>query len=323
MTNTKSRNKKSARPSTGKVGRSSREFVDDLRQLGFTDYEAKVYLILLGDNPATAYEVAKAAGLPRANVYSAFDGLAKKGAVQPVSENPTRYAPIDPRVTFDAIARDTSNLCTQISTKLASLSPTQSRDYVWYLSGEENIHRKITEILTSAQRHIWIKAHESALSGHVADLRAAAKRGVRLLVILFGYETGQKFDLGPNAEVYLHEGTGVVVGLGQSLITVTTDFRNALTANLERNANGAFTQSQPVVNLAESVIRHEVYLAEIFAHFGDNITDEFGLLMQRLRRKYLPSDQIKTLDQAVKKLAKDKTLSPVQRDVLTRNSHNS
>jgi predicted transcriptional regulator len=318
MPKSKSHAGNSRRPNTGKVGRSSREFVDDLRQLGFTDYEAKVYITLLGNNPATAYEVAKAAGLPRANVYSAFEGLAQKGAVQPVSENPTRYAPVDPKVTFDAIARNTSSLCTQISAKLASLTPTPSRDYVWYLAGEEAIHSKISEILANAQRHIWIKAHESALTGHMDDLRAAARRGVRILVILFGYETGQSFDLGPTAEVYLHEGTGVVVGLGRSLITVTTDFRNALTANLEHEANGAFTQSKAVVNLAESVIRHEVYLAEIFAHFGDSITDEFGLLMQRLRRKYLPGDQVRTLDQAVKKLAKAKELSPVKRDVLLR-----
>jgi predicted transcriptional regulator len=300
------------------LANAPQELIGDLRKLGFTEYEARIYLILLENYPATAYEVAKTAGLPRANVYSAFDGLAKKGAVQPVSENPIRYVPVDPKVTLEGIARTTSILCSEVSNRLTSLSPNKTREYVWSLSGKEDVHHKIAEILDTAERHIWIKAHESAIAEHLPGLRAAAKRGVRLLIILFGYETRQPLDLGPSAEVYLHEGTGVVVGLGRSLVTVTTDFRFALTANLEGDAYGAFTQSKPVVYLAESVIRHEVYLAEIFAHIGESITDEFGFLMQRLRRKYLPSDQVDTLNQAAKKMARGKALSPTKRDVITR-----
>jgi len=301
-----------------KSGKAPQALIADLRQLGFTEYEARIYLVLLDKYPATAYEVAKAAGLPRANVYSAVSGLEKKGAVQPVSENPIRYVPVDPKSTLDAIARSTATLCTEIANRLSSFSPSKARDHVWSLTGEENIHHRISEILNSAERHIWIKAHENALLSHLQELQAAAKRGVRLLIILFGHVTRQNFDLGPAAEVYLHEGTGVVVGLGQPLITVTADFRIALTANLESEAYGAFTQSKPVVNLAESVIRHEVYLAEIFAHFGNSITDDFGLLMQRLRRKYLPSDQLAMPHQPVKKIVKTKPLSATKRDLISR-----
>ena len=291
--------KKNVALSAVKNRRAPEDLISDLRQLGFTEYEARTYLTLLVDYPATAYEVAKAAGLPRANVYSALDGLEKKGAVQPISESPVRYVPVDPKVTLDVIARSTSSLCTEVADRLASLSPTKTRDYVWTLSGEDNIHRRISEILNTAEKHIWIKAHQHALGGHIEELRAAAERGVRLLIILFREGSEQRLDLGPSAEVYLHEGTGVVVGLGQSLITVTADFQIALTANLGSEAFGALTQSRPVVNLAESLIRHEVYLAEIFAHFGDSVTERFGPFMQQLRRKYLPGEQVAQLDRVI------------------------
>ncbi len=39
-----------------------------LRGLGFTDYEARAYAALAARQPATAYEIANQAGLPRANV---------------------------------------------------------------------------------------------------------------------------------------------------------------------------------------------------------------------------------------------------------------
>jgi predicted transcriptional regulator len=63
----------------------------DLQTLGFSDYEAKAYIALVKLQPATAYEVSKEAGLPKANSYSVLESLSKKEAVQPVSQNPVRY----------------------------------------------------------------------------------------------------------------------------------------------------------------------------------------------------------------------------------------
>ncbi|MEP7288080.1 MAG: helix-turn-helix domain-containing protein [Chloroflexota bacterium] len=38
--------------------------------VGFTEYEAKIYLELLRNNPATGYQLAKQAGIPRSMVWS-------------------------------------------------------------------------------------------------------------------------------------------------------------------------------------------------------------------------------------------------------------
>lgn len=51
----------------------------DLKQLGFTEYEARVYFQLLLQSPATAYEVAKASGVPRPNTYNALEALSQRG----------------------------------------------------------------------------------------------------------------------------------------------------------------------------------------------------------------------------------------------------
>src|SRR3546814_13169794 len=69
----------------------SSDLLQDLKRLGFTEYEARVYVQLLLQSPATAYEIAKAASVPRPNTYHAPEALPKRGAVLPVRENPTRY----------------------------------------------------------------------------------------------------------------------------------------------------------------------------------------------------------------------------------------
>jgi hypothetical protein len=90
-----------------------------------------------------------------------------------------------------------------------------------------------------------------------------------------------------------------VVGFGRYLITLSIDFKEALIVNMERQT-GAFTQSEPVVNLADSLIRHEIYLAEIFKRFGKDLEKEFGPALLNLRKKYLPADQAAELTQRIK-----------------------
>jgi HTH-type transcriptional regulator, sugar sensing transcriptional regulator len=51
-----------------------------LTALGFTEYEAKVYLALLREHPATGYQLGKQAGIPRPMVYEALGRLHARGA---------------------------------------------------------------------------------------------------------------------------------------------------------------------------------------------------------------------------------------------------
>ena len=52
---------------------------DNLRRLGFNEYEARVYVEMLRHvRPTTAYEIGKLSGVPRAKVYEVVDNLRKK-----------------------------------------------------------------------------------------------------------------------------------------------------------------------------------------------------------------------------------------------------
>ena len=57
---------------TPTAARSRQPLAASLRELGFSDYEARAYAALAARQPATAYEIAKVTGLPRA-VYCLCD----------------------------------------------------------------------------------------------------------------------------------------------------------------------------------------------------------------------------------------------------------
>ena len=65
----------------------------NLIPFGFTPTESLVYQVLLTTGPGTGYAIARAAGLARANAYSALEGLVAKGAARAEGTRPKRYRP--------------------------------------------------------------------------------------------------------------------------------------------------------------------------------------------------------------------------------------
>lgn len=277
---------------------------DGLQQLGFTGYEARVYLALLKSFPATAYEISKQTGLARANVYGALVTLERKAAVQPVNESPVRYVPVAPRTLLGRIGKETTSRCESLAEQLSNITASVATEFVWTLAGDAEVHGKISDLIESSEQHVWIKSNHHALQPHLDELRAAAERGTEVMVVLFGDPQDlAQYDFGPRSKAYLHEGSGSRVGMSDSLVTITRDFAEAMTATTGAHGYGAFTRCKPVVTMAESLIRHEIYLAEIFLHFREPIEQRFGQALYRLRRQYLPKDQALDLGHRTGQLA--------------------
>lgn len=273
------------------------DLVDTLRGLGFTDYEAQAYIALLRESPVTAYQVGKHTGLPRANVYAALETLAKKGAAQPVTENPIRYVPVRPEVLFPRMQTGFEAQCRRAAEMLAEIDRPDHQEHVWSLRGTEAIHGKIASMIESASQHVWIKAHERLLRTHRPALLAAAESGIQVILIVFGDPSVVgDYPFMPPSKIFMHENNGIEVGLGSTLVTVAIDFTEALTVNTAEGGVGAHTRSLPVVTLAESLIRHEIYVAEIFSRFEAKLNAEFGPALLRLRQHYLPAAQAAALD---------------------------
>lgn len=270
---------------------SFQSLVRDLQDLGLNDYEARAYIALLRLQPATAYEVSKEANLPKANSYTVLESLSKKEAVQPVSEGPVRYMAVPPERLFDSIAEKTARRCDRVKEGLSKLAEAPRHEYVWSINGAEAVSERIHQMIRDARDHVWIKASEDSIEPYRNSLRDAADRGVEILIILFGADP-QRFRFGSRTKVWLHEGNGVPVGNSPFLITMTRDFEEALLAEVRDQTYGSYTRSRPLVTVADTLIRHEIYFAEIFEVMGEEIQERFGPALFELRQKYLPKDLV-------------------------------
>jgi predicted transcriptional regulator len=266
------------------------DVLSDLRALGFTDYEAKVYVQLLRQSPATAYEISKNAGVPRPNTYNALESLAQRGVVLPVSEGPVRYVAAPPGQLLNDLTRRTTAICDRVSARLAAMVWTVDDQYVWTLSGEDQVHAKIDALIDGTEHSLMIKAASDILSRHKPALQRAGEREVEMLIVLFGPDA-EEFRFGAGCKVYIHEGNGVRMGQADNLFTIAADHNEMVTATIQQEVVAVHTRNGPIVTMAESLIRHDFYMAEIFARFGDQIDDAFGPYLRDLRLSCFTEDQ--------------------------------
>lgn len=278
------------------LGQKSNELADDLKRLGFTDYEARIYLQLLRQSPATAYEVAKAAGMPRPNTYQALESLAQRGAVLLVSEAPARYIAAPPEELFETIARQTTALCSNLADQLSKLAPVADDQNVWTLRGDLAVHDKIDALISESKKSIWVKAADDILRRHKPALKAAAERGVEIIIVLFGQDA-EEFQFSQSCRIYIHEGSGVRMGSADNLFTLSVDHNEMLTASTDGEVKAAHTRNHPIVNMAQSLIRHDYYMAEIFERFGSEIEAAFGPHLRSLRMACFSPAEIESFKQ--------------------------
>jgi sugar-specific transcriptional regulator TrmB len=265
------------------------EAVAELRLLGFSDHEAKVYLSLLVKSPATGYEVARIAALPPANVYATLEALESRGTIQLVAGKPKRYVPLPPETVTDRIRSRFEANAGRLLSRLQSWEKPGHVDYIWHIEGKDELEARIGTLIRSATTHVGIRARDAVLKTFEADLRHAAEKGARVVMVLFG-------TLQPGfGHVFAHHIRGMTpIGDVENTIVVTVDHEHALVASLQEH-QGAETRSKAFVSVVNTVIRHDVYLSEIFRRLGPVVDKTFGPALLSLRRILLPRPVIAEL----------------------------
>jgi sugar-specific transcriptional regulator TrmB len=264
------------------------DLLDLLRTLGFSQHEARAYEALLGLSAATGYEVAQKSGLPRANTYTVLESLARKGAVQQVSADPVRYESVNPREFFSQLARQTSEVAEQAARLAERPAREEDQVHVWTYRDEAPVRAKLAEMISSAREHVWIKGPVDLIMPHADDLAAAAARGTSIVLITLG--PGQEaLPAHKNIKILPHEGTGAIIGATSVLLTLTCDCENCMVATFSNEISASFARNQSIVYVIETLILHEIFLAEIYAAMGPDLESRFGVNLAKLRKRYRPS----------------------------------
>lgn len=258
--------------------------IERLAQLGLTRSEARVYLALLQQPDATGYEIAKLAGLQRANTYGALSSLCEKGFASPSgTDTPARHVAVPPAEALGRVKRQTERRVDGLVADLASLAEPSSATSFHTLQGREAIVQRAAALVDAAQHRVALCCWSEDLDWLADPLRAASRSGCRVVVNVFG---DSDLEVG---EVFRHEDPDRTVG--GHLLLLATDHRTALVATVDGEPSALQTDQPAVARVVEKLIRHEAYLAAIFEHHRSELEATFGPHLVELRSRLLPADQ--------------------------------
>jgi len=239
------------------------DLLADLMAVGFTEYEAKVYLALLRENPATGYQLGKSAGIPRSMVYEALGRLHARGAILKSDEQRTTlYRPLPPDVLLNRYEEEHQQLIRSLRESLRVLYAAPDEDRIWSISGRGSVLAFVTQMIQEAQIEILLVLADRELEAIRNELEKACSRGVAVNTLLTGEGT---LDCGrvlrhPPLESKLQDLVNVLV--------VVVDNRQALIASTVEEMTATITNNRHLVLIARQFVWMELFTQRIYHQLG-------------------------------------------------------
>ncbi|PDW03965.1 TrmB family transcriptional regulator [Candidatus Viridilinea mediisalina] len=236
------------------------KILDQLAALGMTEYEAKVYLTLLSENPATGYQISKHSGVPRSMVYEALGRLEARGAaLKSEEEKATLYRPVSPVLLLDRYEREARERVAALRSDLLPLYHHEKTGRLWNFSGRREALAYAGDLIDAAQRELMLVFADADIVALRQRLESAHERGVALGVILTGdtaFELGQVVRH-PKRETELHR--------MQETLIVVADESEFLIASGHTVTSATVTTNPNMVLIARQFIWMELFAQRIFA----------------------------------------------------------
>ncbi len=258
------------------------DIVEKLKTLGFTSYEAKVYIALLKKYPATGYEVSQMANIPQSRAYDALKSLMNEKVVVGDNEKPQRFSPVKPKELTQRFKRKMNSTIEYLEKKL----PDVKDDYtepIHTISGYENIIPKVQELINNAKKSIYIEIWAEDFKLIEEELKNAYNREVDIKIVGYG---GVKTIFGM---LYNHAGgKELETGLHSRLIYLLCDSHEALFGRIEKYV--LWTKNVDISFLLKEFIVHDMYLLDVGQNFPEQLRYFYGNGFKKLKDKVLTND---------------------------------
>jgi len=246
------------------------DLISELKQIGYTEYEAKVYLALLSQYPATGYQLSKASGVPRSMVYETLRRLHSRGAVlETIEERATLYRPLPPLTLIDSHEADHERLVHNLKSGLQEIYTSIDDDRVWSIRGHSAIQTYAAKLIREANSAVFLVLPDEALEMLGQGIHETCRRGIEVNTLLTG---DGNLDCGrvarhPPLESELQElvGTLLVAVDGQEVLIASPGTRKGTIATVTRNSD--------LVLIARQFVWMELFTQRIYARLSNELID--------------------------------------------------
>lgn len=230
--------------------------INQLQEIGLNKLEAEVYLLLLKEEPMTAYRIGRLLNKPTANIYKAADALSEKGAlvIQSGSKNLCKAVPYEE---FLKVLRSRFNSKTEnLSKALANIERKERDEGIYAIESLELVFEKAKAMIDQCEIVLTLGVFPETFQKIEDNIQMAINRGVRVNLLTFG-KTNLK---GANIVLLPIKNEKVKTWKSQQL-NLVVDGKESLISSFNLNQNQIYHASWSTSIYLASVL-HGLFLRE-------------------------------------------------------------
>lgn len=159
--------------------------IENLVQLGLKEYEAKIYVALVGLGESNVRSIHEISGVPRPRVYDVLNALDAKGFIEIRQGSPLMYQAVRPDIVVAFLQKDLETAAFESVKTLEALSMNARQNYspIWYVHSDWTIQRNIERLVEGVTSSLIVLCFNSETLEKFqgAMLSIAKDREIRIL----------------------------------------------------------------------------------------------------------------------------------------------
>lgn len=261
------------------------QLINELKNMQFSEAEAKVYTTLLRHGGSTGYEISKHSGVPRSKIYNHIEGLVGKGVLEAFNDGKTTYyKAISPEELVKLTRRSVNNTLESFEYLASNLPRQEENSGIWEIEDYNRLVLKALDIIENAQESLYIQIWTNELD---PEITAAINRKIsqldKTVIILYDREQKYKTEL---KKFYPH-GFEVerLEDMKHRWITVVADEESFLYSAILFNneVSGIYSRNKILSFFAREYVQHDAYCVRLIDKFHHEIVAEYGESMDGIR----------------------------------------
>ena len=174
-----------------------------LRDLGLSEYEARVYRTLLHTGPTTAKELSRASDVPMGRIYDVLNSIEGHSLIRSqTASRPKKYVAVEPETALDRLLENKrreadelveryEEIVTELSEELDAAEPVEEQFWTAAVGDSETLDLLLERLAAADETIVMVVANRSPQFdlGEIGDvvterLEAAVDRGVEVFLLM-------------------------------------------------------------------------------------------------------------------------------------------
>lgn len=257
--------------------------VNKLKDLGFTEYEARIYIALLRSHPANGNSIATLSGVPTPKVYETLRKMQERHLVFVVSggdkRNHIRYSPLPYKELLAKTRQSFVENLAFLENALLEISSKSDNDWteLFVIHGYSAAMDAVRSAITDCRYELIMSCWKQELQKLEESLRTAHQRGVSIVTLIFDAEIDVPW------RNFTHYRGEFVRGRHAGELSIVVDQEKAIVLESLNDRPHAIVSSHPVtIKTTRNYIRHDIYVNRILHDFEEVMKQRYGNELEQL-----------------------------------------